>query len=84
MNRRLRYVPITAALWMDLLKKHQPHVSVELVDNALPADARLVRYGADAFGYINLIVESIDFDEVIDGDDIPRHPTPTFRRVYQE
>lgn len=81
---RLRYVPVTAGILLDFMKINQSHTSVELVANGLPADARLVRMGVanDGFGWVNLVVESIDFDDVPEGGEIPRHPTPTFRKVY--
>ena len=78
---RLRYVPITASMLLELMKVTQPTTSVELVANGLPQDAKLIRAGHDSFGWVNLVVESIDFDEVSEGGEIPRHPTPTFRKI---
>ena len=78
---RLRYVPITASMLLELMKVDQPTTSVELIANGLPKDTKLVRVGHDAYGWVNLVVESVDFDDVPEGGEIPRHPTPTFRKL---
>ena len=79
---RLRYVPITPNILLEAMKVGQDHINVQLVENGLPKDTKLVRMGHDGFGWVNLIVESLDFEDLEEGAEIPRHPTPLFRKVY--
>ena len=75
---RLRYVTVTVGLFVEAMKHGIS--AVDVIENALPEDARLVRYGFDDIGRINLIIESAEFDELDEGAVVPSHPQPVFRK----
>lgn len=77
---RIRYVPVTADFLIGMMKSRESG-RVRVVANQLPDDARIVRMGHDAFGLINIIVESATFEDVVDGEEIPMHPRTRFERV---
>lgn len=53
-----------------------------VVENEIPADARVIRVGYDDGGWLNLIIESESFDDVEDGP-IPEHPATRFETVTE-
>ena len=75
---RLRYLPVTADFFIDLCKGGEFHVACQ---NPLPQDARIIRMGHDMFGQLELVIESQEFGDVEEGDEIPRQPKPLFNRL---
>lgn len=57
---------------------------VQLVDNPLPDDARVIRIGYDYTGWLQFVIESQSFPDLNDGDAMPDLPAPTFRLERRE
>lgn len=59
--------------------------AVRIIKNALPEDATYVRSFVDdntGHGRVGLVIESLWFDEVKEGDLIPTLPDVLFEKVY--
>lgn len=78
--RRLRTCWVTPEIWLHVLKQGTLHT--EIVANALPEDASLLRarYDSERRAFC-LVLESESFDPVPPGDPIPEHPPVEFRVV---
>jgi hypothetical protein len=69
---RYRRVRISHQLLMSMLVTGN-HVNIQVV-SGLPSDARFRFITSSSLFGIDVVVESDDFDELKDGDEIPIHP----------
>ena len=76
---RLRYIPVYTDFFIDCLKGGEIHAIC--VDNVLPQDTKMVRMGHDQLGSMFIVVESEEFDDIGEYDEIPQHPKPLFKRL---
>lgn len=79
--RRLRLVPATADVLLELMKHGTSGRPLDVIEHALPEDATIydLRVDMKVWGMIYVVVESATFEAVADGEPIPMHPTPVFR-----
>jgi len=51
------------------------------VENGLPPDVKIIRTGYDECGVLNLVLESENFEDVVNGDNYPILTPPMFIKV---
>lgn len=75
---RWRYIRMMASSYVEVLKSKT--FPVEIV-NPLPADTKVVRTGTDALGTLIIMIESSEFEEINEGEEVPFHGDIFFKRL---
>lgn len=87
---RYRIVKCTPEVLISLCKNGILFEETFVTENALPDDAKCVRiidqHQDERSGnlYISIVVESVEFDDVPEGEKIPMHPDVVFERRTKE
>lgn len=76
---RLAYLQVSAFLFLEFCKNGADRVRI--VANKLPDDARFIRAGHDNLGSLYLVLESEEFIDLKEGEEIPRLPDVMLEKV---
>jgi hypothetical protein len=83
-ERRVRRVAVHPRVLVDLMINGIPN-GVDVVDHALPAGTGYVLCTWDPISAVVwVIVEHASFDPIAEGEVIPEHPAPVFRRRREQ
>lgn len=78
---RYRYIAVSADMYVKLLRNE---CIMDKILNPLPKDTRYIRGGTDAIGNIFLVIESSEFDELKEHEEIPFHGHIMFERAFPD
>lgn len=81
MKNRFKYIALSADHYLHMIKNN---AIMDKVLNPLPNDARFIRGGNDAMGNIFLVIESAEFDEVDENDEIPFYGHLVFQKAFSD